>query len=315
MTMMCGQIALIVMMMGTLAMSRGDGPTPGQSERGSTTTLVRVLIRSLALAGDRLSCRGIEPLPCLWWAQFSVRRSTLCSYRFGWAGILDSLQGLMGLLMMLRSLMPLHQLTHCHAPSTRCSLRLMHFGVRRLWSPICLLGTWYSGSLSLFLLPMDRPGTPCFWRILYVVSPHSPCPWSPLFMTRSLWIKPMSLSNRYDSACHPRNRDAPRAVLVASPPRRRSRQQPQEFTIRRSERLAQKSHHRATKPAVQAQNVMMRKLGFTSDLHPPDASAFQQFEQAFSSSLSVSHCEALDILLPTEMGTMAADVATPVLVS
>jgi hypothetical protein len=60
---------------------------------------------------------------------------------------------------------------------------------------------------------------------------------------------------------------------------------------------------------------MMRKLGFTSDLHPPDASAFQQFEQAFSSSLPVSHCEALDALLPTEMGTMAADVATPVLVS
>ncbi|KAG2575198.1 hypothetical protein PVAP13_7KG419712 [Panicum virgatum] len=68
--------------------------------------------------------------------------------------------------------------------------------------------------------------------------------------------------------------DAPPPVLVASPPRRRSRQQPQEFTIRRSERLAKKSHHHATKPTVQAQNVMKKKLGITSDTHPPDASSF-----------------------------------------
>ncbi|KAG2581962.1 hypothetical protein PVAP13_6KG082035 [Panicum virgatum] len=102
--------------------------------------------------------------------------------------------------------------------------------------------------------------------------------------------------------------EAPPPVLVASPPRRRSRQQPQDFTIRRNERLAQKSHHRATKLAVQAQNVMVRKLGLTSDTHPPDASSFQQFEEVFSSSLTVLHCEALDALLPVGMGTLATGV-------
>ena len=110
-------------------------------------------------------------------------------------------------------------------------------------------------------------------------------------------------------------REAPRAVLVASPPRRSSRQQPQDFVIRRSERLAKKSRHQDTNPAMQAQNVMMRKLGITSDIHPPDASAFQQFEEAFTSSLSASHCEALDALLPTGMGRLATEVATPLRVS
>ena len=102
-------------------------------------------------------------------------------------------------------------------------------------------------------------------------------------------------------------------MLVASPPRRRSRQQPQNFTIRRSERLAKKSRHCAINPVVQAQNVMMRKLGLTSDTHPPDASSFQQFEEVFSSSLTISHCEALDdALLPAGMGTLATGVVTPV---
>jgi len=106
--------------------------------------------------------------------------------------------------------------------------------------------------------------------------------------------------------------DAPPPVLVASPPRRHSRQQPQEFTIRRSERLAKKSHLRATKPTVQAQNVMMKKLGITSDAHPPDASSFQQFTDTFSSTLTDSQCKALDDLLPAGMGSLATDVATPV---
>ena len=72
-------------------------------------TLVRALIRSLVLAGDCLFCRGIVPLPHLWWAQFSVRRSAHCSYRFGWVGTphhtLASLRGLMGLLMLLMMLL------------------------------------------------------------------------------------------------------------------------------------------------------------------------------------------------------------------
>ena len=76
-------------------------------------------------------------------------------------------------------------------------------------------------------------------------------------------------------------RNAAPPALNASPPRHRSRPQQQEFTIRRSERLANKSRHRATKPAVQAQNVMMKKLGITSDSQPPDASSFQQYTATF----------------------------------
>jgi len=92
--------------------------------------------------------------------------------------------------------------------------------------------------------------------------------------------------------------------------------QPQQgFSIRRSERLARKSRHRATKPVVQAQNVMMRKLGLTSDTQPPDASSFQQFTDTFTSTLTVSQCDALDALLPAGMGSLALEVASPVLVS
>jgi len=109
--------------------------------------------------------------------------------------------------------------------------------------------------------------------------------------------------------------DAPPPPLVASPPRRRSRPQQQEFTITRSERLARKSRHRATKPVVQAQNVMMKKLGITSDSQLPDASSFQQFTATFSSTLTTSHYEALDALLPAGMGSLAAEVATPMMVS
>lgn len=109
--------------------------------------------------------------------------------------------------------------------------------------------------------------------------------------------------------------DAPPPPLVASPPRRRSRPQPEEFTIRRSERLARKSRYRATKPVVQAQNIMMKKLGITSDSQPPDASSFQQFTATFSSTLTTSHCEALDALLPAGMGSLATEVASPMMVS
>jgi len=110
-------------------------------------------------------------------------------------------------------------------------------------------------------------------------------------------------------------REAPLPVLNTSPPRRRSRQPQETVAIRRSERLAKKSRHRATKPAVQAQNVMMKKMGITSDSRPPDASSFQQFTDTFSSTLTKSHCEALDALLPAGMGALAVEPAAPVMVS
>ncbi|KAG2535761.1 uncharacterized protein LOC120692501 isoform X1 [Panicum virgatum] len=110
-------------------------------------------------------------------------------------------------------------------------------------------------------------------------------------------------------------REAPLPVLNTSPPRRRSRQPQETVAIRRSERLAKKSRHRATKPAVQAQNVMMKKMGITSDSRPPDASSFQQFTDTFSSMLTKLHCEALDALLPAGMGALAVEPAAPVMVS
>ena len=97
-------------------------------------------------------------------------------------------------------------------------------------------------------------------------------------------------------------RDAPLPVLQVTPPRRRARPLKQEVVIRCSERLARKSRHRDTKPAVQAQNVMMRKLGITSDTQAPDATSYQRFMDTFASTLSNTHCEALDALLPSGLG-------------
>jgi len=59
---------------------------------------------------------------------------------------------------------------------------------------------------------------------------------------------------------------------------------------------------------------MMKKLGITSDARPPDASSYQQFADTLSSTLPVTHCEALDALLPKGMGSMATEVVVPVLV-
>ena len=119
------------------------------------------------------------------------------------------------------------------------------------------------------------------------------------------------VANFAQSVC----REAPPPVLDTSPPRRRSRQPQQEVTIRCSERLARKSCHRATKPVIQAQNVLMKKLGITSDDRPPDASSFQQFTDTFSSTLTKTQCEALDALLPSGMGALAMDTVAPVWVS
>ena len=108
-------------------------------------------------------------------------------------------------------------------------------------------------------------------------------------------------------------REAPEPALQASPPRRRSKQQEQVFTIRRSVTLAKKCRHRAMKPAVQAQNVLMKKLGLTSDTCPPDATSYQRFTDTFSSTLTISHCEALDALLPKGMGSLAVEAVAPMM--
>ncbi|CAO2147747.1 unnamed protein product [Urochloa humidicola] len=89
-------------------------------------------------------------------------------------------------------------------------------------------------------------------------------------------------------------------VLQGTPPRRQSRAPPIQVTpaIRRSECLAKKSRQRATKPTIQAQNVLMKRLGISSPTGPLDVAAFQRFLEVFTATLSVSQCEALDTLLP-----------------
>ena len=51
-------------------------------------------------------------------------------------------------------------------------------------------------------------------------------------------------------------------------------------------------------PALQAQNVLMRRF--------VDATSFQHFVDTFSSTLSKSQCEALDVLLPNMAPSVAA---------
>jgi len=58
---------------------------------------------------------------------------------------------------------------------------------------------------------------------------------------------------------------------------------------------------------------MMKKLGITSASQPPDASTFQQFTDTFSSTLTTSHSEDLDALLPAGMVSLAMEEATPMM--
>jgi hypothetical protein len=89
-------------------------------------------------------------------------------------------------------------------------------------------------------------------------------------------------------------------LLQQTAPRRRTRRQaaPPTPVIRRSERLARKSQGRASNPVLQAQNVLMKRMGVTSSSGPPNAAAFQCFLEAFSSLVTPSQCEALDELIP-----------------
>ena len=106
-------------------------------------------------------------------------------------------------------------------------------------------------------------------------------------------------------------REAPPPVAAAPPPRRRARSPPKTVAIRRSERLARKSRHRATKPVIQAQNVLMRRLGMAPANAAPDTSSYQQFVDTFSGTLSVSQAEALEELLPNSAPMVVANESEP----
>ncbi|RLN09848.1 hypothetical protein C2845_PM11G18690 [Panicum miliaceum] len=97
----------------------------------------------------------------------------------------------------------------------------------------------------------------------------------------------------------------PPAAIALTPPRRRAKSPDQKFLCRRSERLARKSRARASNPEVQAQNVMMRSLGITSDSRLPDANAFDEFVVIFTSPLTPSKQDALNLLFPLSVPMIA----------
>lgn len=84
-------------------------------------------------------------------------------------------------------------------------------------------------------------------------------------------------------------------VMSTPPPRRRPRAQQSPATNgslpRRSKRIARKV--RVASPTTQAQNVLMRKWGITSESRAPDADALQEYFQTFSATLSTGHRKAI----------------------
>lgn len=96
---------------------------------------------------------------------------------------------------------------------------------------------------------------------------------------------------------------SPGASPVASllpPPRRQARTPTpkKSSALKGSERLAKKSRQRASNPVLQAQNVLMKKLGVSSSNGQPDAAAYSRFQEIFVGTLSLSQCKAMDTLLP-----------------
>jgi hypothetical protein len=66
---------------------------------------------------------------------------------------------------------------------------------------------------------------------------------------------------------------------------------------RQSTRVAAQGHHRVSNPEVQAQNVLMRKLGITSEERPPDADTIKAYNDIFNSLLGSAQCKAIRALL------------------
>lgn len=103
-------------------------------------------------------------------------------------------------------------------------------------------------------------------------------------------------------------RDAPSTVLM-NPPRRQAHRPPpgDSPAPRRSERLAQKSRAKLSKPELQAQNVLMKRLGISTTEGPPDAAAYSRYVEIFTGHLTPSLCEAMDTLVP-EVGPFFSGV-------
>jgi hypothetical protein len=76
----------------------------------------------------------------------------------------------------------------------------------------------------------------------------------------------------------------PPPVLSTPAPRRRARPPATEDGLpRRSTRVVAQGRHRVSNPEVQAQNVLMHKLGITFEKRPLDADAIKAYNDIFNS--------------------------------
>jgi len=78
------------------------------------------------------------------------------------------------------------------------------------------------------------------------------------------------------------------------------------MSVRRSGKLTAKS--KASNPTVQAQNVLMQKLGVVYMTQRPDPEALDTFKTIFVAPLSASKQEALRALFGTNLDPVAIEL-------
>lgn len=61
---------------------------------------------------------------------------------------------------------------------------------------------------------------------------------------------------------------------------------------------------------VRASNILMRKLGITSDARPPDVQALHELEETFDAPLIDEQLEELEDLIPNSLQTLQGAVST-----
>lgn len=88
--------------------------------------------------------------------------------------------------------------------------------------------------------------------------------------------------------------------LLKTPYLRAPRHRVQFEHLRQSGRLAMKSRGRLHMPELQAERVLMKKLGMQSEAEPTDPGSFSQFKAILDGPLSASKREELDALLPDD---------------
>lgn len=94
--------------------------------------------------------------------------------------------------------------------------------------------------------------------------------------------------------------------ICAGPKLRKSKTPKSVLTPRRSERLAMKP--RAANATLQAQSVLMQKLGVTVNTNAMDAKALEKYRATFAAPLSTSKQEALQTLFLDELDLVAMNL-------